>query len=297
MTKNDANIGLTPWAPWVAVWLLAAPLGVAEEAKDPVFADPVPAEAPEGVALWFPVGEVIEYNIYWGRVPVARSRASSAWVEWNGQSLVAIRFETRSNKVLSTIYPVNDFIETLVDPETFLPVRFIKNLREGRHRYHEVTTFDRAGGTAHLRNLAKGKELTYAIDPDTRDLVSFMYGMRRQVFDVGSEQSFRVMADEKLYDLVVKALEQVSLKLKRYGKVDTVKLEPEAKFQGLFVRKGKMILWVTEDARRLIARASVKVPVAHVHLVLDTVSGPGEDSWVNPAETKTKKSTKVRRRK
>lgn len=268
----------------------------AAAARADVFADPEPTEAPAEYDLWFPPGEVIEYSIYWGRIPVARSRASSEWVEWNGRILLAIRFETQSNAVLSTLYPVDDFIETLVDPATFLPVRFIKNLREGRHRYHEVTTFDHEAGTAHFRNLIKDTEKTYEIDAGTRDLVSFMYGMRTAEFEVGTEQDFRVMADEKLYDLTVKALDQERLTLGNYGKVETVKLEPKAKFQGLFVRKGKMTLWVTEDDRQLIARAAIKVPVAHVNLVLEKVSGPGEDSWVEPAATAPRKSIRGRRR-
>jgi hypothetical protein len=50
-----------------------------------------------------------------------------------------------------------------------------------------------------------------------------------------------------------------------------------------------MTLWVSDDDRRLIARASIKVPVAHVNLVLDKVTGPGEDVWVNSEPEKPKK--------
>jgi hypothetical protein len=284
----------------VLQWILALPMPLVGWAAEPVgadvFAEPTPAEPPADIALWFPPGETMEYNIYWGRVPVARSRATSAWVEWNGRTLLAIRFETKSNAVLSTLYPVDDFVETLVDPDTFLPVRFTKNLREGRHRYHEVTTFDHAAGTAHLRNLVKDSEKTYPIDSDTRDLVSFMYAMRNAQFQVGTEQDFRVMADEKLYDLTIKALGQEQLRLDSYGKVKTVKLEPEAAFQGLFVRKGKMMLWVTEDDRQLLAKASIKVPVANVNVVLDKVGGPGDDVWADPAATEPRQSIRGRRR-
>ena len=104
------------------------------------------------------------------------------------------------------------------------------------------------------------------------------------------------MADEKLYDLTVNALKEEKIKLPDRGRVSSVVLEPEAAFQGLFVRKGKMKLWVSQDDRRIITKASIKVPVAHVNLVLQEVSGPGDDRWVKPAEEERKKPVRRRAR-
>ena len=138
-------------------------------------------------SLWFPVGEEITYTIYWGRIPVGRSVASSAWVEGDdGERLLAIRFRTKTNKVLSTIYPVDDFIETQVDPKTFLPVQFTKKLSEGRYHCHEITRFDHDAGTAHYYDELDKRSKEYEIDPETRDLISFMYAMRVEEFPVGS---------------------------------------------------------------------------------------------------------------
>lgn len=233
-----------------------------------------------GEGLWFPVGERIAYRILWGRIPAAVSVASSEWVDHDGRRLLAIRFETKSNRVLSTFYPVDDFIESLVEPETFLPVRFTKRLNEGRYHCDETTEFDHERGVAVFTNNRSGRRREYAIEPDTRDLVSFMYGMRRVELPVGSRREFRVMADEKLYDLTLRAAKKVGIGLPNHGKVNSVQLEPEAAFQGLFVRSGKMTVWVSDDDRRVITKAAIKVPVAHVNLVLDKVSGPGDDAWV-----------------
>jgi hypothetical protein len=257
-----------------------------DPASDPLpAADPAPRqEAAADPELWFPVGETIRYKIYWSKVPVAESTASSQWVEEHGRRLIAIRFRTKSNKVISTVYPVDDFIESVIDPATFLPVRFSKKLSEGRYRCDEVTTFDHANGVATLENRRSNTTKEYPIDPDTRDLISFMYYMRTADFPVGTRQEFRVMADEKVYDLFVKALKIEKVKLRRFGKVKSVLLEPEAAFDGLFVRKGKMRLWVSEDERRIITRASIKVPVAGVHLKLDKVTGPGDDRWIKKSK-------------
>ena len=250
----------------------------------------------QGLELWFPIGETIEYTVLWGKVPVAKSVAWSEWVDVDGRRLLAVRFKTKSNKVIGTVYPVDDFVESLIDPETFLPVQFTKKLSEGRYRCHEITTFDHENRIATLENIRSGTRKQYEIDSDTRDLVSFMYSMRTQRIPVGTEKDYRVMADEKLYDLTIKSLKEDTVTLKKFGEVESVVLEPEAEFQGLFVRKGKMLLWVSEDDRRIITKAAIKIPVASVNLVLDQVSGPGEDAWVKGDDEETTPRKRSRRR-
>ncbi len=235
----------------------------------------------DGKGLWFPVGEKINYRIYWGVIGVGTATVSTEWVDMGGRKLVLIRSRAVSNKVLEKLYPVNDVVEALVDAETFLPVVFVKNLREGRHRYYEVTTFDHNEGKARWRSLIKEQEKEFQIEQDSRDLLSFLYFMRSKPIAVGEEQRHRVMADDKIYDLLVRVLKVEDVKLPLYGKVKCIKIEPEAAFQGLFVRKGKMTVWVSSDDRRLMTMAVIDTPFANVKLLLDSVDGTGCDSWMS----------------
>lgn len=104
------------------------------------------------------------------------------------------------------------------------------------------------------------------------------------------------MADEKLYDMSITAEKTTRIKLPKYGKVESVQLRPRAMFQGLFVRKGTMTVWVSTDDRKVITKASIKVPVAHVNLVLDKVTGPGDDAWVAADEPEPEPRRTRRRR-
>ena len=230
--------------------------------------------------LWFDVGEDLVYRIYWGVIPVGKTRVATRWIEEDGRRRLSIRFRTRSGKVLAALYPVDDIIESIIDPDTFLPVRFVKNLKEGRHRYHEITTFDYPKGVATWTSVLKNKTKTFDLPPDARDLVSFMYYMRSQRIPPGETRTYRVMADEKIYELIVHARDVEKEKFKRFGTVRSLRLEPEAKFEGLFVRKGKLTLWVSDDDRYILTRVDGKVPVASVHACIWEVRGPGDDFWI-----------------
>jgi len=256
----------------------------------PAFVSTAPAaEATNAVDkahnLPFPVGEELHYRIYWGFIYVGSTVITSKWVDEDGRRLLLIRYRTKSSSVLDKLYPVDSVAESVVDPATFLPIRFTKNLREGRHRYHEITHFQHDAGLAHWESLVKDMVNVYPIDKDTRDIISFVYSLRTQEFPIGEEKHFRVMADEKIYDLYAKGTKFEKVKLKEYGKVESLRIDPtKAEFDGVFVRKGKIIVWVSRDRRRLCTRLEAEVPFANVKAILYKVSGPGDDVWVKGEE-------------
>lgn len=230
--------------------------------------------------LWFPVGETLTYRLYWGFVSVGEAVLTSEWIEEEGRRYVQITHRVRSNKVIATLYPVDDLIQTVIDPVTFRPVTFFMDQKEGRHSAKEITTFDYEKGVARWESLTKKKTRENKIDQDTRDLVSFMYFMRRDGFRKGEDRNFRVMADDKVYDLNVKVAGEEKVDVPGYGKVDCLRLDPTAQFNGLFVRKGKMTVWVSGDKRCLCTRVAAGVPiVGTVKVILTSVSGPGDDAW------------------
>lgn len=243
------------------------------------------AENDEQPQPWFPVGETLTYKVCWGIFPVAETRVTAELIEEeedeNTRILLALKVTTRSYTILDVIYPVNDYIESIVDPATFLPLRFVKNLSEGRYRLHEITTFNHKAHTAHWKHLVKKDEKTFAIEDDTRDLLSFMYFMRSQKLAPNKSYTYQLMADEKLYDLFVNTRDYVNISIPGFGALRTLSIVPEAKFQGFFVRVGKLQVWLATDERCLAVKAIAKAPViGSIKLLLDKVEGPGNDSWV-----------------
>jgi hypothetical protein len=256
--------------------LLAGAWAVAQEEAS---LDDVADESP-AYDLWFPIGEELIYDIHWGVINAGRSRVTSSWVEHEGRQVIAIRYVTKSNRVVDKIYPVDDFIESLIDPETFLPIRHIKRLSEGRYRADEVTTFDFEKLEATWESKNRPRRKVFPIEKDTRDVVTFMYYLRQKPFSQGDIIQQRIMADEKLYDLSIRVRGTDTMKFPRYGRVRSIRLDPEAAFQGIFVRKGKLTLWVSDDDRRVCTRMMATIPVANIRITLAEVRGPGDDRWV-----------------
>lgn len=260
----------------ISVWLGAT--GVS-----PVWAEtsaaglPWDAPLPE---LWFPVGEEIDYEVFWGLFMVGEATAKADWLNRDGRRLLALTVKAKSNGIVEKLYPVDEYLETLLDPATFLPLSFEKNSHEGKRHTHELTTFDHAAKTGHWRSLIKDKQKDFAIEADTRDLLGLMYWIRKEPIQAGEKRQYNVMTDEKMYELIIDSGKKEKVSLEEYGKVPCIKMEPIGKFNGLFVRKGRMWLWVSDDPRYTICRAVASVPVASIKIMLKRVKGPGDDFWI-----------------
>jgi hypothetical protein len=227
-----------------------------------------------------PIGEVLHYRLYWGVIPVGTGALSTRWVKKGGRRLVAIRAEARTGPVVATIYPVDDVIESLVDPDTWLPVQYVERLSQGRERYHEVISFDHAAGKAHWHCLNTGVKQEVDIAPDTRDALSMMYRLRTRGVAPGEKASFQVLVDNRLYGLEIEAHGVEKVKVPGYGRRACLKVEPKARFGQIFIRRGRMQFWFSRDRRRVCTRIAGQIPLASVRAVLTGVEGPGDDSWV-----------------
>ncbi len=231
--------------------------------------------------LPFPVGEQLTFSVSWNGIPVAEIQAAAEMDTVDGREVLALRMRTRTYSFFDHVFKVDDFHESLVELSTFRPIRFTKNLKEGRYRCHEVTTFDFETMQAHYEHQTNGKRKTYDIDEKTRDILSFMYFMRSEPLQENSVSMYRVMADEKLYDLTLKTRAEDAISLAGYErKVLSLEMVPEAMFDGLFVSKGKATVWVSRDPRRLLTYAKIKVPFGRARVKLKSVRGPGDDFWV-----------------
>ncbi|MBQ7251114.1 MAG: DUF3108 domain-containing protein, partial [Kiritimatiellae bacterium] len=256
----------------------------------PAWDDPPPE-------LWFPVGEDCLYEISWGVFTVGEARARADWLEVKGKRLLSISVEAESNGIVETLYPVKEFLQTLVEPVSFLPLAHEKQSSEGRHKTHELTVFDPGKHEAVYHSFLRDNGHGYEVPEGTRDMLSLMYWFRRDPMrEPGEKRAYGMVTNEKLYELFVDSLKRETVKVGRYGKRDCIKLEPTGKFEGMFVRKGRMFLWVSRDARYTLCALDASVPVADIHVKLKEVRGPGDDDWTAPPENgKTKKVSRRHR--
>ncbi len=243
--------------------------------------------------LPFPVGEELHYHVFWSKFFVGRVTVLSTWATEGDRRVLKVVYWARSNETLSQVYPVNDMAVVWIDPTTFLPLRCELHLSEGKFRRRETTEFDYAQGVAFWRSALKNKSRTFPIDRETRDLLTFLYFMRQQRLEPNTCLQRTVMTDDKTYVVHIAVKNVETVMLPRYGPMPCVRVEPTAEFEGLFVRTGKVVLWVTRDPRALCSRIEADVPIGTVRVVLSRVCGPGEDFWIRHPKARSAGAARV----
>ncbi|MCF7849912.1 MAG: DUF3108 domain-containing protein, partial [Kiritimatiellales bacterium] len=232
------------------------------------------------VADWFNVGEEVEYKVTWMHIPVAWSRVTLDTIEENGRELPRIRVASKSYSTFNHIYKVDDLFETVIDPETRLPLRHGGRLSEGSRRKDHMTVFHHDRGIAVFEDRLTGEKTEVPINADTLDIFSLMFAMRDMDISELGTTVHKVFTDGKLYNLKLSIKEDTDISLENYNKVPCFEVEPTAEFDGLFVRQGRITFWVSKINRRMVTCIQAKVPVGKIRVKLHQVSGPGDDFWI-----------------
>ncbi len=229
-----------------------------------------------------PIGEELVYRVYWGAVPVGEAVSSLQWENPDKPERLLLRMQAISNRAIAMVYPVRIDVSTLVNPETFLPIEHRQNRREGRRRIEEITTFDHARGEAIWKSIGRDRTHRVPIEPDTRDILTLSYFLRRHPIEPGPRKHHRVLADKKLYDLWLDIREGEPFRMRDHEPVDTWDVEPEAAFDGVFRREGTLDIRVSRDIRQILVYMRANIPVGSVRVELVEVRGPGNDFWKVP---------------
>ncbi|MEZ5065211.1 MAG: DUF3108 domain-containing protein [bacterium] len=231
----------------------AAPFGPDEAHAAP----PEPRDLPR--TLPFGVGEKLEFSIDYGFINAGGATMEVVGLrKVSGQQCLDIRTEARSNGVFSKVYKVWDRAQTFVDPESLLPWRFEKKLREGGYHKDVLVKFDRR------RDFALYEEGdSVSIHPQVQDELSAFYYVRAMDLEVGRDVSIDSHSNRKNYPVrvIVHGRETVEVPA---GKFDCLVIEPVMAEEGIFTAKGKLTIWVTDDERRMPVLMKTKVLVGSI---------------------------------
>ena len=229
-----------------------------------------PAHGP--ATAHFKVGERLTYALRWGVVTAGTAVMEIAERQMlAGRPVVKLVHTARSNEFISTFYPVNNRVESLLDEEAGYPRHLLFKRREGRRKNDIEVIFDQA---EHRATVTKdGHTETMEVPPGVQDTLSVLYFARTlPALAVGSSTIIHVNHDKKNYrlELRIEGTERLKGPL---GEFDTTRILAVMPFRGLFLNEGNIRVWVTNDAARIPVLMKAKVIIGSVSATLTKVEG------------------------
>lgn len=214
----------------------------------------------------FRPGESLRFSVQYGFI-----NAGSAWLEVqpakgpDGRPAYNLVARAESNAFFSRFYKVRNRIESLWDCEGRHSLRYAEDRREGKYRAKSEIRFD---PERHEAIYPDGE--TVPTPPDVQDALSSFYYTRYQALPLGGSVVFDYHAGRKSQPLEVKVLGRERIDTPA-GKFDCVAIEPVLHAGGIFKSKGRLVIWLTDDDRRMPVLMKSKVMVGSISVVLQEV--------------------------
>lgn len=215
-----------------------------------------PKDLPEVNAPWMK-GEKLTFSLGWGPIT-----AGTATLQVKPTKDGKTEFYTLAHDegTLKKLYPVSDTIYTRVRNKGLMTEVFRKTLNEGSYHNKSVIRFDRKGEKAWLsdtvftddkvRKVKRSADTVVTIQGMEHSIMSAFYLVRTLPLEDGETSKFSAVSGKKRYELKVIVHGRETLKTK-LGEFKTVKVEPVLDGDGIFVSKGRIFIWLTDDDRRI----------------------------------------------
>ncbi len=171
-----------------------------------------------------------------------------------------------SSDRINLFFPVNDRYETWFDPQTVLPVHYVRDIQEGKTRFYWEYQYDRQAGSIHYKHRSKRSNeegQVKGVSNCIGDLFSTLYYMRSvdwSSYRVGQRAPLDLIIDGKPQQLSVKLVGRERIKT-RLGYTNCLVLQPQLITGDYFKDDDGLTLWLSDDGRRLPVRCEAKILV------------------------------------
>ncbi len=220
-------------------------------------------------------GERLTYRITWGGVTAGKAVMSvDEGKTAAGVPVFLLTSTTRSSRAISWFFKVRDRIVSQIDRHTGAPYRIDINQRHGKRKRIRTTVFNQRDHTATTFQEARDPVIVDT-PPLVQDILSCLYYLRG--FDnIVPHQHYTIDVHEgkKNWQLLVRALERERVKTPM-GKFNTIPVDAEVRFKGVFFDRGSVRIWLTDDARHIPVLIRIKIRLGHVQIQLKGAELPG----------------------
>jgi len=225
--------------------MLAFPSGIVSATESPVAASPAKPHSP------FNPGERLTYNISWSKMLTAGTAVMEVRKEKSEGGSDVFRFisTARTTGMVDGVYPVRDTVQSVFDAKAMESLSYSLDQSHGKRKKQRHMVFDHETKTVtYTEN--NNKEII-AITKQTQDALSSLYFLRtKKDFVVGTPIVFDIHDGGKNWTVEIHVLgrERITTAV---GEFDTIKVKTYPKYDGVFMNKGEIFIWLTDDYRKV----------------------------------------------
>ena len=226
----------------------------------------------------YKVGEKVFYSIQYGFINGGTTSLELVEDTLDGKIVWHSKLVARTTGLSDAIFKVLDIYESFIDPATQLPVKSIRNVREGRYkRYNEVlfdhkTRSDSAILTSDLTGV-------HTAPPGIHDILSCFYYFRNHILPdntsilkEGDLTTIMTWFTDELYPMRLKYIGKEEVRTKA-GRIMCYKFNPVTEAGRLFKTEEDVSFWFSADENFLPVKIRFNIFVGSFSAELERYEG------------------------
>ena len=230
-----------------------------------------------GQVVSYNVGEKVTYTIHYGLITsgVATLELKSDTIA--GKEVWHSKFLAKTTGIADAIYKVLDIYESYIDPDTELPVKSIRNVREGKYRKYNEVLFDHKTRTD---SAILTSDLTgiHIVPQGIHDINSCFYYLRNHVLPAGDSlkegevTTIITWFTDELYPIRLRyiGIDEVKTKV---GRIKCYKFNPVTEVGRLFKTEEDVSFWFSADKNFLPVKIRFDIFVGAFNVEISRYEG------------------------
>lgn len=203
--------------------------------------------------------EKLTYQISLLGVPVGSAELEAT----NKNGEVRITLRTKSNQAASSIFPVDNLIETRHIGGNIIITKVSQ--QEGTFKrdigYTIFLRDKRVFWVDRTRNRYADETIP---NSDVLDTLSSFYYLRNRQLQVGTSELLHIYDGDTYAPVPVEIVRQEEIRLRNFRKVDTLLVRHVQQKEGIFKRTGDMLVWLTNDENKVPVRMETTIPIGNI---------------------------------
>ncbi|MBN2166994.1 MAG: DUF3108 domain-containing protein [Marinilabiliaceae bacterium] len=205
----------------------------------------------------YKIGEKLEYSLNYGFINGGKGVLEVKKGIIDGKVLNHVICTGETVGVADALFKVIDQYESYINPETNLPIKSIRDIKEGKYRYYDEVTYD------HDSLLAKSKiKGTVPVPSRIQDILSAFYYARNVYFNDNLKKGevIQIMTyfSNELWPLRIRynGIETIKTEV---GKVECYRFTPITEVGRAFENEDDMEIWISRDSNRIPVKIKFKL--------------------------------------
>ena len=193
--------------------------------------------------------EEMEYILRFGFIKGGKATLVAQNEKVNRQPAIHYHMRGRTTGIVDKLYEVNDVYESWVDPETYLPLKSVRNVREQKYRFYDEVTYDHENDSLFSKMAGR-----IQVPDQVNDLISvFFYIRQNKYFESllnGQKVQIPVYHGDELFLMELKYIGLATIETK-IGNKQCYVVSPKVPKGKLLKGSDDLKIYITKDDNRL----------------------------------------------